>query len=120
MFQKENLLYIITALLLVLSFSATYYKNVVLKDYIVAYEYECNPSTESCFVGCEDDLCESEYYYALIEKMAYDVYQSCGNDVMDCSDAFICKDSDSFCDIVYCDPESLAGDTCSVAPDTDI
>ncbi len=113
MHLKEKILYTTLASLIVLSFTASYYRFVILKDYIVAYEHTCDPTFESCFVGCNDDACESQYYYAVIEKMTYDVYQLCGNDVTNCDEAYLCKENDTLCNVIYCDPASIIEETCS-------
>ena len=83
------------------------------KDYAVTYESDCDPATESCFIGCEDDSCEVLYYYSYIEKRATDVYAQCGQDITECDAAYMCTESDTYCSITYCDPE-VDGDACEL------
>ncbi len=111
-FKKESIFYFSVFVLILLSFFATYYKYGILKDYIVAYEAECDPSTESCYVGCSDDNCESNYYFKIIEKKAFDLFRSCGNAVINCDDAQFCSESDSFCNVIICTPDSTTGEEC--------
>ena len=111
--SKSKILYLSVALLLILAVNATFYRFWVQMDYIVAYEYSCNPESESCFIGCEDSDCNEKYYYAIIKKKAYDVYKSCGNDVIGCDSAYICNTSDYICEISYCESDGLSLNSCA-------
>jgi len=103
----------------ILSSSASYYRFVVLDDYLVSYEGECDPYTQVCFVGCEDDECTSEYYYSLMEKYAPNVFEQCGKDITDCENAYVCLPEDGEkCAITFCDPESGA-DACEELTEED-
>lgn len=90
----------------------SYDRFMVKHDYMVTYERDCDPATESCYIGCEDDECTEEYYYSLIEKYAADVYGECGPDITDCEAASVCLDEERSCTITYCDLE--AGEECAV------
>ncbi|HRH55615.1 MAG TPA: hypothetical protein PK609_01995 [Candidatus Paceibacterota bacterium] len=100
------LAYIILPLIIV-SGVASFYRFVVANDYIVEYEGECDPSTESCFEGCEDDECLEPYPYKYMHKYASDVRAECGPDITECEDASVCLVGDEGCSIEYCDPEEL-------------
>lgn len=93
---------IVTLLLFVTLIS--YARFMVLHDYTVEYETDCDPYTESCFIGCEDDECTEEYYYANIQKYAPNIKAGCGADITDCDLAYQCGSQDGDqCEIVYCD-----------------
>jgi hypothetical protein len=93
---------------------------MVLNDYVVAYEGDCDPYTESCFVGCEDDECTEEYYYTLIEKYAPNVKAQCGTDITECDAAYECLPEDGGrCQITYCDPDVDGDETCEVLMEVD-
>lgn len=79
----------------------------MLRDYMVTYEIDCDPATNSCYEYCEDEMCEEPYYYAYMEKYAATVREQCGPDVTDCESANTClpEDGDQ-CTITYCDPAS--------------
>ena len=81
---------------------ASYYRFVVLQDYYVSYEIECDPYVEECFVGCEDDACEVEYYYSLIERHAHTLYGLCGDDITDCEAATYCSEEEAECSLIMC------------------
>lgn len=84
----------------------SYVRFVVAQDYFVTYEGECDPYTQSCYIGCEDDECISEYYYSIIEKYVPDLYEQCGPDITNCAEANVCLPSDGDdCRITFCDPE---------------
>ncbi len=108
---KHPLVYILAPLIIV-SFVASYMRFVVLTDYLVSYEGECDPMTHSCFTGCADEECTEAYYYALVEKHASDIRAQCGIDITNCPQANICIEGrDRACEITYCDPVS-DGDSC--------
>lgn len=97
---------IILLLLVVFSVSMSFVRFFVSYDYMVSYETDCNPETHSCFIGCEDDDCVDEYYYAVIEKYAKQLRQQCGKNIIGCESAETCQIADgNRCSIEYCDGE---------------
>ncbi len=103
MYFKKHLLVIILTPLLLLFVLTSYYRFMVINDFMVTYEGDCDPSTESCFVGCEDDECTEEYYYSSIERYAPNLEELCGLDITECDDAYTC-DGDESCTISFCNP----------------
>ena len=91
----------------------SYHRFMVRNDYVVSYEGECDPSVSSCFIGCEDDECTTEYYYSKVQKYAPDLYEECGLDITDCDEASVCYPNDGKCSIVYCDPQIDGDDMCA-------
>lgn len=104
------MLTLLVAPLLLLLVAGSFYRFVVLKDYLVSYQIDCDPTETTCHVGCEDDACAETYYYAMIEKKARELHEICGDNITDCEDAFECSSSENYCEISYCDPTS---DTCA-------
>ncbi len=99
----------------------SYVRFMVLNDYVVAYEGDCDPYTESCFVGCEDEECTEEYYYSRIQKYAPHVEAQCGVDITDCDAAYECLPEDgSRCSISYCDPSIDGEDSCDLLTEADM
>lgn len=97
----------------VLAIAISFYRFMVAGDYVVEYEGECDPITESCFVGCEDEECSEIYYYSWVHKMAIDVQAQCGPNVLECPAANVCLPTDTNCSITYCSPDTLLEDeTC--------
>lgn len=109
---------VILAVLAVAFFSCN--RFILKSDYVVSYEGVCDPSFESCFVGCEDDECTQEYYYTEVQKYAPDLYRECGKDITDCDVANICLPEDKDCSVTYCDPETNEDGTCSEPSDVNI
>ena len=81
MTTSSKILLSIFLVLLVLSVSASYYRFMVLQDYIVSTEVDCDPSIESCFVWicdpevdgeemCTGDLTEDTWYYKIAFRNA--------------------------------------------------
>lgn len=107
---SKHVLVAVLVPLIAFSAAASYYRFIVASDFVVEYEGECDPATESCFEGCEDDACEVTYPYKSMQKYAADLRESCGPDITDCSEASVCLASDQECTITYCDPEELGED----------
>lgn len=114
-FHEHLLLFIILPLIIVVSIFS-YYRFVVNNDYLIGYEGTCDPNTQKCFIGCEDDICTKEYYYSKMTKYGPDLYNECGNDITDCESANICLVNDRGCSITYCD-EKLSGNICTIPVD---
>lgn len=110
---KENFLMYTLALLLVLMVGASYVRFIVLTDYLVSYEAECNPSEHDCFIGCDDEECTEEYYYEIITRNATEINKLCGNDITDCYEASFCPAQEAECTITFCESES-ENNTCDV------
>lgn len=106
--------------LCVLAIGISFYRFMVVGNYVVTYEGECDPEAQACFLGYDADSQEN-YYYTKIHKYAQDVYAECGPDITDCTDASICLPEDESCTVTYCSPETiLEGESCSsieIAPE---
>lgn len=106
-FLKQHLFSIILIPLCVFVVVASYYRFIVIHDYVVQYEGDCDPATQQCFVGCEDDECTVTYYYVDMHKYAPDVLAQCGPDVTGCAEASMCLPTDRECSVRYCTPETV-------------
>lgn len=100
-FKKYFFLYIIISLLII-TFGATILRFSYLQDYTVAYEIDCEPTQNSCFVGCEDDECSEVYYYSVVKRAAKNIFALCGSDITDCVGATTCYQDEKNCSITYC------------------
>lgn len=96
--------------------SAAYYRFMITHDYMIRYEGECDPYTENCFIGCEDDECTIEYYFSDIYRHATDIHRLCGEDITDCEAANTCSAAEKKCSITYCDI-SLENESCETIPE---
>lgn len=103
---KSNIFFYLILLLSVLAFSAGYVRFVILHDYMVGYEGECDPATAVCFIGCENDECTTNYFYTKMQKYEPRLFEQCGDDITDCEEANYClSDNDEKCLTTYCNPE---------------
>ncbi|MBU0999247.1 hypothetical protein KKG24_02995 [Patescibacteria group bacterium] len=100
---RENFFFYVLALLIIMIGIVSYYRFMVNHDYLVRYEGTCDPVTEKCFTGCEDDDCTEMFYYSEMVKYAPDLYRECGDDITDCEAASICLSEDRECSVDYCD-----------------
>jgi len=108
-FRKHFFSYIlIIAILANVGFS--YYRFIIMHDYLVGYEGTCDPKTEKCFTGCTDDACTESYYYSQMRKYEPDLFAECGVDITDCEEASVCLSNDRDCSITYCDEKTKTED----------
>jgi capsular polysaccharide biosynthesis protein len=119
---KKHILPFLIITLLVLAVSASYYRFVVINDFLVSYEGFCDTSSESCFAGSYyDEKCECDitYNYKYVTKTAT-VYKKqmaeCDNDPyldpMYCEEVNHCTQDEDNCTIEYCDTK-IDGNSCS-------
>lgn len=112
-FSKHPLLYTLLPLC-VLAIGLSFFRFMVSGNYMVSYEGECDPTTHSCFTGCEDEECTAVYYYSQVEKSASDVLTQCGPDITGCSEASVCFPTDIDCSVTYCSAETVSeGEACA-------
>jgi len=104
--------YVLVPVIIIIG-TISYYRFIVNHDYIVEYEGVCDPYTEECFVGCEDEECTQEYYYSNMHKYASDLYTQCGKDITDCEAASMCLPNDQECSIIYCN-ENTKDNICEI------
>lgn len=118
-FLREHFFSVIIITLLVLLATASFYRFVVINDYLVSFEGECDPYSESCYEACENDKCEKMYYYSIIERNAAETRQLCGTtNVLECDAAYECQPDVEICSITYCDPEIEGNDYCVTFKET--
>lgn len=115
---KNHFFKYIVTILTILAVGASYYRFMVSYEYLVSYEGDCNPYTESCFLYCEDDECSDPFFYSIIERQAHEVRALCGEDVTTCDAAYECQDDVDVCTVYYCDPV-LDGDECEILTEDD-
>jgi hypothetical protein len=115
----RNHFFFYTTALLVVAFSISSYSHFIANNnYLIKYEGACDPITQKCFVGCEDEACTNEYYYTKMQKYEPDLYAECGADISDCENASVCLSNDRDCSITYCDNKTKTEDeTCTSSPD---
>lgn len=117
-FSENILLYTLTPLI-ILFIGASYMRFFIIHDYMVEYEGVCDPATNHCFIGCEDEQCTTEYYYSKIQKYAPNIIEQCGSNITDCDNASICTDSETKCSITFCEAE-LDGEICESLDENDL
>lgn len=92
-------------ILTILAVAACYYRFMVVHDYILYDEIECDPYTDSCFIYCEDDECTEPFYYAQMERPAINLMELCGGYDEDCDAVYACTDAEVDCTVTFCDPD---------------
>ena len=107
---RDNILLYMLVPLVILCAAYSYFRFMVAHDYMIAYEGTCDPATQDCFIGCNDDACTDVYYYAKVQKYAVNLYAQCGEDITNCDAANACLPvDDQKCSITYCDPKIEEG-----------
>lgn len=109
MSKKINYLYIIIIGVIFFVIFATYRKIFILHNYLISYEVSCDPKIESCFiVKCDQEtgegcnIGESEKYYKLINKMAFNSIK-CAKDDTAC---LSCQKEEDDCKETVCNPST--------------
>ncbi len=102
----KNFFIISLSFFLILFVSVSYFRFIYHKDFEVTYESICNPISESCFIGCEDEECTQTYPYKYMRKHATDITNYCNDDISTCAAAQYCTNKDRICEIKYCDEGS--------------
>jgi hypothetical protein len=79
---------------------------MVVHDYTIYDEFECDPTEQHCFVYCEDETttCEDAWYYTEVERYAADLIRYCNGDTSDCDAAYACEPDETKCEVTQCDP----------------
>ncbi len=112
---KSKILFSVMGVLIVLSISASYYKYMVLHDYIIEAQIDCDPSVESCFVyvcdpeaeECAGNPEDDTSYYKYLYRNAKNI-PLCDPADEGC-DALVCPESEEEgCQIIACSAETLA------------
>lgn len=91
--------------------AASYYRYVVLEDFLVYAQVSCDPDSESCFVyecapedGCDPE--EPYYFYKVIYKDAAAI-EACDPWSEDGCQELTCEAGEA-CEIVECSLENMA------------
>lgn len=113
MTKKVNIFLGFITVSILLAISASYYKYIILQDYVVVMRVDCNPEYESCFIvecdseseECPDDATRVIEYYKILYRNAHNV-SLCEIGENQCS-AFICNEGEIGCGEVFCSSETL-------------
>lgn len=103
-FLKEHYFFLLVTLMILFAVTASFLRFMIIYDYEVRYEGECDPYSQTCFEYCETDECEDPFYYTWITAPAKDINTNCGDDITLCDYAYECVSS-GYCQIKYCDPD---------------
>jgi len=76
---------------------------MIINDYLVRYESVCDPYTENCYIGHEDEAGFKKYFYKEITRPANEIFLLCGKDITDCEKANSCASFSENCIVKYCD-----------------
>jgi hypothetical protein len=111
---KSKILLGILGVIIVLSVSTSYYRFLVLHDYIIETEIDCDPAYESCFTwecDSEEEECtgnsdEDTWYYKIAYRNAKNIPTCDMND--EACDQFTCPEGgEAECREVLCSEVTL-------------
>ena len=111
---KTKILYSVFWALIILSVSASYYRFVVLHDYVIQTEVDCDPTYESCFVWecdsemneCEGNPDENTWYYKIAYRNAKNI-PNCNAGDGECNQFKCPEEGEAECREVLCTPTTL-------------
>lgn len=113
--DKNKLFFIVFGLLIIGSVSASYYRFMIAKNYIIEAEKECDPYSEACFVyvcdpeageECTGDPEEDTWYYKLIRRKAKNIPLCDPND--ENCDVLTCQEGEEECEETLCNDAVLS------------
>ncbi len=128
--RNSKILFSALVVFVILSVSATFYKTVILQDFIVYTEVDCDPTIESCFMwtcdpetdeeeACTGNLEEDTWYFKIAYRNAKNV-EHCDLNNESCL-PFQCSKEEPECREVLCSEESLfeydLGESCTQTSD---
>ena len=119
--KKSKFFLALFFVLIAIMVGVTYYKIMVLRDYQIATEVECDPATEKCFIyvcdPAEDDTCSEDpaeqiSYYKIVHKNASNIAQ-CEPAKEECEEPK-CEPGEVECEEILCNEAELKeGEACS-------
>ena len=118
--KKSKILFLVFFLVLAGSIFLTYYRYMVVRDYIIEAEVSCDPMVESCFVyvcdpesgeECTGDPEQDTSYYKLLHRNAKNI-PLCDPEEADCL-AAVCQPGEADCQVTLCDSTGAEDVTCS-------
>jgi hypothetical protein len=109
MYIRNHLLLCTLLPLSVIAIALSWYRFVATENYTVQYEADCDPATQQCFQGYDEESNET-YYYVKVRKLASQVAAACGPDVTGCASASACLPTDTGCSVSYCSAETVSKD----------
>jgi hypothetical protein len=120
---KSKILLVALLLLIVGSVGTAYYRYMVVRDYVVEMQTDCDPMSEACFIyvcdpeveECSGNPEEDTWYYKMFRRNAANI-PICDPSEEGC-EAYVCAEEEQDCEVILCDETTLAefdaGDACS-------
>jgi len=118
--KRSKILFLVFFLVLAGSIFLTYYRYMVIRDYVIEAQVGCDPMTESCFVyvcdpengeECTGDPEQDTSYYKLLHRNAKNI-PLCDPEEADCLVA-VCQPEEADCQVTLCDSTSEEDVVCS-------
>lgn len=109
-YPKKHIFITIIFVMILVNVLLAYHRFIIKKDYRISYEGVCDPVSNICFIGCDDEGCTKSHFYSKMEKYTPDLLGQCGRDITDCEAANKCLEGDRDCSITYCDLATPIGE----------
>lgn len=118
--KGSKIFFLVFFLVLAGSIFLTYYRYMIVRDYVIEAQVGCDPMTESCFVyvcdpesgeECTGDPEQDTSYYKLLHRNAKNI-PLCDPTEADCLVA-VCLPGEADCQVTLCDPTSEEENMCS-------
>lgn len=117
--KKSKIFFLVFSFLLIGSVLATYYRYIIVKDYVIEAQVSCDPMVEKCFIlvcdsesgeECTGNSEEDTSYYKLLHRNAKNI-PLCDPQESDCL-VSVCQAGEEDCRVVFCDA-SMEDSICS-------
>jgi hypothetical protein len=123
--KKTKIFFLIFVLLIIGSVSFTFYKIIILKDYVVEAQIDCDPESEACFIwecdpssgdeweACTGDMEADIWYYKIARRNASRI-SDCDPEMDEECDQWTCEIGEADCEETLCSQEDEeVGEACN-------
>ncbi|MBP6975790.1 MAG: hypothetical protein KBB51_03095 [Candidatus Moranbacteria bacterium] len=118
--KKSKMLFLVFFFILLGVIFLTYYRYMVVRDYVIEAQVSCDPTIEACFVyvcdpengeECTGDPEQDTSYYKLLHRNARNI-PLCDPQEADCPVA-MCQPEEIDCRVTFCDSTAGEDAVCS-------
>lgn len=126
--MRSKVLLAVFGTAIILSVGVSFYRYMVVRDYIIEAQVDCDPTAEACFVyECDPEsedpeaMCtgspeEDIWYYRIIHKNAMNI-SACDDQNQEACASLTCAENEKECGYTFCEEGNADGVRCSTAED---
>jgi hypothetical protein len=125
--KRSKVLLAVFGVGIILSVAVSFYRYMILRDYIIEAQVDCDPAAETCFVTecdpesedvetmCTGNPTEDVSFYKIIRKNAMNI-PVCDPSSEECA-SLSCAENEVDCEYAFCEEGNVDGVRCSTEED---